>query len=221
MFRLTTRKASKHRITGLFGKSTCKQQVTKGQPVLWKALPAHDDIMPLGCAFRFITIAIGVTVDYFPWSTQHVGSTDQGPSAWAASGFVVTWLGYFRFSGLQRPFREHLGRLVTTLMLEQNGQNFADDIFKCNFMNGNYHTWIGISYKFVLLGAIHNKSPLVQVNGLALNRWQAITWTNGDPVPWRIYASPGRKWLKHCSLWYQNSTDIFFLIEFVQRQIII
>ena len=84
-------------------------------------------------------------------------------------------------------------------MLERNGQHFADDIFKCNFMNGNYHILIDISYQFVLLGPSHNKSPLVQVNGLALNMWQAITWTNGDPVPWRIYASPGRKELKHCS----------------------
>ena len=26
-------------------------------------------------------------------------------------------------------------------------------------------------------------------NGLALNRWQAIIWTNADPIPWRIYAA--------------------------------
>ena len=25
-------------------------------------------------------------------------------------------------------------------------------------------------------------------NGLALNRWQAIIWTNADPIHWRIYA---------------------------------
>ena len=27
-------------------------------------------------------------------------------------------------------------------------------------------------------------------NGLVLSRWQAIIWTNDDPVPWRIHASP-------------------------------
>ena len=28
-------------------------------------------------------------------------------------------------------------------------------------------------------------------NGLAPNRWQAIIWTNADPINWRIYATPG------------------------------
>ena len=34
---------------------------------------------------------------------------------------------------------------------------------------------------------------------LALNRWQTITWTNDDPVQWRMYASPGPG---------QNLTDV-------------
>ena len=28
-------------------------------------------------------------------------------------------------------------------------------------------------------------------HGLSLNRWQAITWIKDDPIPWRIYKSPG------------------------------
>ena len=28
-------------------------------------------------------------------------------------------------------------------------------------------------------------------NGLALNRQQAIIWTNADTIHWRIYAAPG------------------------------
>ena len=27
--------------------------------------------------------------------------------------------------------------------------------------------------------------------GLAPNRWQAIIWTNADPIYWRIYATLG------------------------------
>ena len=29
-------------------------------------------------------------------------------------------------------------------------------------------------------------------NGLAPNRWQAITWTNAEPIHCRIYAALGR-----------------------------
>ena len=36
-------------------------------------------------------------------------------------------------------------------------------------------------------------------HGLAPNRRQAITWTNDDPVHWRIYASLGRNELTHWS----------------------
>ena len=33
-------------------------------------------------------------------------------------------------------------------------------------------------------------------NGLALNRRQAIIWTNADPFHWRIYAALGGWWVK-------------------------
>ena len=28
-------------------------------------------------------------------------------------------------------------------------------------------------------------------NGLVLNRWQVIMWTNADPTPWHLYAALG------------------------------
>ena len=41
-------------------------------------------------------------------------------------------------------------------------------------------------------------------SGLALNRWQAIIWTNVDPIHWRIYAALGgdelKKNLPYCEL---------------------
>ena len=49
----------------------------------------------------------------------------------------------------------------------------ADDIFKHTLLNENVRISIQISLKFV---------P---------DRRQAITWTNVDPIYWRIYASLG------------------------------
>ena len=45
----------------------------------------------------------------------------------------------------------------------QNGRHFADDIFKCIFMNEKFCISIKISLKFVPKGQIDNKSALVQV----------------------------------------------------------
>ena len=45
----------------------------------------------------------------------------------------------------------------------QNGRHFADDIFKCIFMNEKFCILIQISLKFVHKGRIDNKTSLVQV----------------------------------------------------------
>ena len=45
----------------------------------------------------------------------------------------------------------------------QNGRHFADNIFKCIFMNEKFCILIRISLKFVPKGLIDNKSALVQV----------------------------------------------------------
>ena len=37
-------------------------------------------------------------------------------------------------------------------------------------------------------------------NGLAPNRWQAITWTDAEPIHWRTYAAPGGDELINVSL---------------------
>ena len=57
---------------------------------------------------------------------------------------------------------------LTNLSPEQNGHHFADDIFKCIFMNENLCILIQISLNFV---------P---------NKLQAIIWTNADPVHWSL-----------------------------------
>ena len=63
-------------------------------------------------------------------------------------------------------------------------------------------------------------------NGLAPNRWQAITWTSADPVHWRIYAALGGDVLnKNCSragrqcVWTKWSTSCrLFQMHFHERK---
>ena len=50
-----------------------------------------------------------------------------------------------------------------TLRPRQNGRHFADDIFKCIFLNENVWMPIKISMKFVPKGPINNIPSLVQI----------------------------------------------------------
>ena len=50
-----------------------------------------------------------------------------------------------------------------TLRPRQNGRNFADDTFKCIFLNENVWIPIKISLKFVMKGPINNIPALVQI----------------------------------------------------------
>ena len=61
---------------------------------------------------------------------------------------------------------------------EKNGHHFADDIFKCIFLNENEWISLQISLKFVANVPINIIPALVQINGLARTRQQAIIWTN-------------------------------------------
>ena len=50
-----------------------------------------------------------------------------------------------------------------TLRPKQNGRHFADDIFKCIFVNENLWMLIKISLKFVAKGPINSIPALVQI----------------------------------------------------------
>ena len=52
---------------------------------------------------------------------------------------------------------------INTLRPRQNGRHFADDIFKCIFLNENVWISIRISLKFVPKGLINNIPALVQI----------------------------------------------------------
>ena len=73
----------------------------------------------------------------------------------------------------------------------QNGCHFTDNILKCIFLNEKNCISIWISLKFVSKGPIDDKPALVQINGLAPNRRQAIIWTNAYPVHRGIYVALG------------------------------
>ena len=79
--------------------------------------------------------------------------------------------------------------LFNSLRPRQNRRHFADDVFKCNFMNENVWIPIKISLKFVPEGPINNISALVQIMA-----WRRI---GDDPVQRRIYASLGLNELIH------------------------
>ena len=68
-----------------------------------------------------------------------------------------------------------------TVPLGQNGRHFADDIFKCIFMND-----FDSNFTVVPTGPTDNKSALVQ----AMAWRRTITLNIADPIRWRIYAEP-------------------------------
>ena len=53
--------------------------------------------------------------------------------------------------------------ILNTLRLRQNGRHFADDIFKCIFLNENVWIRIKIQLKFVPYDPINNVPALVQI----------------------------------------------------------
>ena len=89
---------------------------------------------------------------------------------------------------------------VSTLRPRQNGRHFADDIFKCIFLNENVCISLKISLKFVSKVRMNNTPAMVQ-------KWLGHYW--------RIYASLGLNEL--------NTTDkkcVYYLepdIQFIQK----
>ena len=55
----------------------------------------------------------------------------------------------------------HLNLVMYQSFSEQNGRHFADNIFKCIFVNENVRIPIEVSLKFVPKGPINNISALV------------------------------------------------------------
>ena len=61
----------------------------------------------------------------------------------------------------------------------QNKRYFADDLFKCIFLNENI--LISKNYlRFIPKGSINNIPAFLSDNGLTLTRRQATVWNNDD-----------------------------------------
>ena len=80
---------------------------------------------------------------------------------------------------------------LTQHPLDKMAAILADDIFKSIFVKEYDRIQIHISLKFVPKSPIDNKPALIQVMAWRRTDPQAFTWTNDDPVHWRIYAAPG------------------------------
>ena len=64
------------------------------------------------------------------------------------------------------------------------------------FFKGRLWICVQIPLNFAPNDPVDNKPDLVHAgDGLALNRRQAIIWTDSDPVHWGIYASLGLDWI--------------------------
>ena len=72
----------------------------------------------------------------------------------------------------------------------QNGRHFADDLFRCIFVNEKFFILIKISLKFVSKHLTDNNSAFGLDTGLVPNRQQAIIWSNVDPIH-SIYTALG------------------------------
>ena len=89
---------------------------------------------------------------------------------------------------------------VNTSRLRQNGRHFADDVFKCIFLNENVWFSLDISLKFVPKVLINNIPTLVQIMTRRLNGANPLS--EAMLVYWRIYASHGFSELTRCLMQY-------------------
>ena len=84
---------------------------------------------------------------------------------WSTEHFVF-YTNEFNISEVTRPHftkPDQLDPWINTLRPRHNGRHFADDIFKCIFLNENAWIPIKISLKFVLKGPINYIPALVQI----------------------------------------------------------
>ena len=98
----------------------------------------------------------------------------------------------FPLQYIQRNMHMFVMLYFNTLRSRQNGHHFADDSFKCIFLNENLRISNKIQFKLVPNGPINNIWALVQIMAWRrpsdkpyLNQW----WLDH----WRIYVSLGLK----------------------------
>ena len=90
----------------------------------------------------------------------------------------------------------------------QNGRRFADDIFICILWMKSFV--FCLKFHWSLLLRVQLQQPSIGLDyELAPNRRQAITWTDGDPVQWRINAALGLDELTWITSAYVNEIYLY------------
>ena len=105
-------------------------------PAVWHQRYAHNHDWPLNLCIGTLLIEVHcfiIILIYVAW----VVDADRGES--------------------------QVGELLKPLRPRQNGRHFADDVFKCIFLNENVWISLKISLKFVPKGLINNIPSLVQI----------------------------------------------------------
>ena len=100
-----------------------------------------------------------------PWLVS-VKYNSQLKSMWAAFGAQPVWMysiGSVMLTRENAPKGRIWSRWINSLRRRQNGRHFADDIFKCIFLNENVWAPIKISLKVVPKGLINNIPALVKI----------------------------------------------------------
>ena len=83
-----------------------------------------------------------------------------------------------------------------TLRPRQNGRHFADDIFKCIFLNENVWISIKVSLKFVPNGLINNMPALVQIMAWRRSGDKSLSESMMLSLPTHICV-PRPQWVKN------------------------
>ena len=103
---------------------------------------------------------------------------------------------------------------INTLRPTQNGRHFADDVFKCIFLNED--VWIPnqISLKFVPKGPINNIPALVQImawrrpGDKPLSKPMMVSLTTHVCVTWPQWVNLCFNWLHSASIHYANNKTL-------------
>ena len=113
----------------------------------------------------------------------------------------------------------HCHCCINTLRPRKNERHFADDIFKCIFVNENVWIPIKISMKFVPKGPINNIPALVQIMAwrcqgdkplsepMMVSLTTHICFTRPQWVKVSFGTSDGL-WLRHHCSWYNQLTSL-------------
>ena len=87
----------------------------------------------------------------------------------------------------------------------QNGCHFADDIFKCIFMNEKFCILIQLSLKFISKGPIDNKSCVGSGNGLAPGLGSNTLFFPKIQIQIRYFQSNTNN--KYALVWFQYNSN--------------